>query len=387
MEEMVGNREVRAKLEGWLSKWKAGGKAALLVGPPGTGKTTTVHLLAEEHSLNLVELNASDTRTKQKLSHKIGEVISSTTLFGERTLIFLDEVDGLSGRADYGAIEFIKDTVKKSANPIVMAANNPDADEVKKLSGSSLRVEFKPPTVNEVLVYLRKVAEEEGLGVQDGKLFEIAESSKGDVRYALNALQSGEAGRKDEELTVAQSLQGFFDAQDRRAALAALRAYPGQPRDKLRAMLVCVTRANLPPETRARALEALSKADLLLGRMMRGKDWRLLRYFDGILASELKDALGGESVRYTQDSVPWPLQLRIWNDSRKIREMGGQAGKALAIGQKGWAVEDFPYISRLSADEEFRTSFIRSLNLDETYGSFLEKESARRAGADRRPRR
>lgn len=383
MEEMVGNQEARVRLEAWLKKWKAGRKAALLVGPPGTGKTTTVHLLSEEHGLNLVELNASDARTKQKLSEKIGEVVSSASLFSEMTIIFLDEVDGLAGRADYGAVEFIKEAVRKGANPIVMAANNPDADEVKKLASVSLKVEFGPPSVREVLLYLRKVAAEEGIRIEDGDLFEIAESSKGDIRYALNALQAGSAGRKDEDLTAAQALQRFFDATDGKTALAALRAYPGQPRDKLRGLLVSVARANLKGEKRARALAALSNADILLGRMMRGKDWRLLRYFDSLLASQLKDALKGERVSYTQDALPWPLQLRVWNDSKKIKEMAFPAGKAFGISQKGWRVEDFPYIASLSAGREFRAMFAKGLNLDGTFELFLEKESARRLGRER----
>jgi len=82
LEEMTGNDEVRRKLVGWLGKWKPGGRAALLVGPPGTGKTTVVHLVARKLGLNLVELNASDARTKERLSNRLGEIISSTNLFG-----------------------------------------------------------------------------------------------------------------------------------------------------------------------------------------------------------------------------------------------------------------------------------------------------------------
>ena len=77
LEEMVGNEEARSKLLVWLKRWKPGSKAAMLVGPPGTGKTTTVHLAAEELGLQLVELNASDTRTRDKLSRRMGEVVSN----------------------------------------------------------------------------------------------------------------------------------------------------------------------------------------------------------------------------------------------------------------------------------------------------------------------
>ncbi len=384
LEMMVGNQEARKKLLGWLSKWKSGSKAALLVGPPGTGKTTTVHLMAESGGFNLVELNASDTRTKEKLSKRMGEVISSTSLLGERTLIFLDEVDGLAGRADYGAIDFIRDAVRASQNPIVMAANNPDADEVKKLGNVSVRIAFEPPTNSEVLVFLRKVADGEGLGLADERLFSIADSSKGDLRYALNALQGGGAGGKDQEMTAAQSLSAFFGAQDRQAALRALRAYPAQPRDKLRDLFSSVLVAKVSEPKRAEALEVLSRADMLMGRIMSGQDWRLLRYLDPMLASQLWEAVADEGVGYSREGVPWVLQQRIWNDSRKIKEISGLAGRRLGISMRGALVQDFPYIMLLCASKSFRDDLVKSMGLDEPFEKFIAKEAARHGPAPRR---
>jgi replication factor C large subunit len=383
---MVGNEEARAKLLAWLKKWKSHSKAALLVGPPGIGKTTTVHLIAEKGRVNLVELNASDSRTKGMLTRRIGAAISSTSLLGESTLIFLDEIDGLAGRADFGAIDFIKEAIRSSANPIVMAANNPEADEVKKLASVSTKIEFVPPTASEVLVYLRRIDKEEGLGLTDERMFSIAESSKGDLRFAMNAMQGGGGGGKDQELTAAQSVNAFLGAEGREEALRALRAYPGQPREKLRDIFSTVMVSRLPEEKKARALEVLSRAALLMGGIMRGQNWRLLRYLDPMLSSELREALAGEKLRYSADGVPWMLQLRIWNDSRKIKEMSGIAGRRLGISAKGALVADFPYIVQMSADKEFRSELVRSLNLDAPFEAFIAKESARQVPAPRRPR-
>src|SRR5271154_4844041 len=145
MEEMIGNEDCRVAASVWLKKWKPGAKALLLMGPPGTGKTTLANLLAKQFRMNIVELNASDTRTKDKLEKKIGEAILTVSLFGERSLIFLDEVDGLLGRSDYGGVEFIKEAVKVTQNPIIMAANDQDADEIKKLGSFCIALTFKPP--------------------------------------------------------------------------------------------------------------------------------------------------------------------------------------------------------------------------------------------------
>ena len=277
LEEMVGNDEGRAKLLLWLRKWKPGGKASLLVGPPGTGKTTTVHLVARKLGLSLVELNASDVRTREKLSKKIGEAIASTSLFGGTSLIFLDEVDGLSGRADYGAIDFIKEAAKQRQHPVVMAANDPDSDEVRKLASTTSRIEFRRPELPEVKRRLERIArmEKANLGPED--IAKIAEAANGDLRAAVNFLQSGVPARKDEEMTASEAVNAYFDATDEKSALKALRGYPGQPRDKLRALFTAVSRSRVHEERKAQALDVISRADLIMGRIMKGKDWRLLR--------------------------------------------------------------------------------------------------------------
>jgi len=377
LEELVGNEEGRAKLLLWLRKWKRGAKAALLVGPPGTGKTTTVHLVADKMGLQLVELNASDSRTKEKLSRKVGEAIASTSLFGGTSLIFLDEVDGLAGRADYGAIDFIKDAVRRSESPVVMAANDPDSDEVRKLGSATSRIEFRKPAPQDVAMRLEEVAKKEGIPVEKEEILRIAGAANGDLRAAINFLQSGNPAMKDEELTAAESVNAFFDAGDDKAALKALRAYPGQPREKIRDIFTAVVRSRVHEERRATALDVLSRADMIMGRIMRGKDWRLLRYLDPMLGSELRGALGDGGPRYTLDAVPWPLQLRIWNDSRKLKDIAALAGKREGISQKGFLVEDMPYLLLLCRNQGFREGLAKSLNLEENYVLFLAKEAGR----------
>ncbi len=380
LEDMVGNEEGRAKFQLWLKKWKPGAKAALLVGPPGTGKTTTVHLVAKKMGLQLVELNASDSRTKEKLSKKIGEAIASTSLFGGTSLIFLDEVDGLSGRADYGAVEFIKDAVKRSESPVVMAANDPESDQVRKLGSATSKIEFRRPDVAEVEKHLERIAQKERVTASSEEIARMAEAANGDLRAAINFLQSGMPARKDEELTASQAVNAFFDAADEKAALRALRSYPGQPRDKVRDILTAVVRSRVHEERKAGALEALSRADVLMGRIMRGKDWRLLRYLDPLLANELWRALGDGGPRYTADAVPWPLQLWIWNDSKKLKDVALLMGRRVGISQRGFLVEDMPYLLLLCGDREFREELVKSLSLEENYSLFLAKEGGRAAG-------
>lgn len=377
LDDIAGNGDGAKKLGAWLGKWKPGAKAALLIGPPGSGKTTTVQLFAARAGLNLVELNASDTRTKEKLRKRLGEALSTTSLFGNRSLIFLDEVDGLAGRSDYGAIDFIKEAVRTSENPVVMSANNPEAGEVRKLASATVKITFRRLTLEEVIERLRAIARSEKMEAADGELEEIAESANGDMRAAINSLQSGIPGKRDEELTAVESVNSFFSAHDRKTALSAIRAHPGQPRDKVRDLFHAVVKAKILEERKVNALEVLSRADVLIGRIVRAQQWRMLRYLDPMLSTELWEAVGDGGASYTFDAAPWPLQVRIWNDSRKLKDIAAATGKRLGVSAKGSLVGDVPFLMRLCADRGFREQFAKSLSLEENYVMFIEKESRR----------
>lgn len=393
-EQMVGNEDSRLAFSAWLDEWKPGAKAALLVGPPGTGKTTYVTLLARQRGMSLVDLNASDVRTKEKLRNKMGEAMRTVSLFGERALIFLDEVDGLAGRADYGAVEFIKESVKESQNPIAMAANDPDSDEVKKLSSSCVVFAFKPPPPREVEVYLRRVVAGEELDVGEEDLRGYVVEAAGDIRGAINLLQSsvraapGQSDRrgrfKERDLTASEAFNGFFGATDKGRAAEALRALSLSPFDKVRQVQRSLVRSGLPPRQLARALDAVSRADLLIGRMMRAHDWRMLRYLDRILVDELFPALKGTTVKYSaQDDLPFPVLVRVWNDSRKVVEISLRYAARAGTSGRSARSQDLPYVFSLCSRKQFREELEHALALDEdrdlmeSYDKFLAKEAGR----------
>lgn len=99
------------------------------------GKTTTATLVARESGRDVLELNASDARSKKALSEALGDVTGSQVLSFEnmgkkdgkngndsapvqRRCIIMDEVDGMGAGDRSGMSELIQ-MIKKSKVPIV----------------------------------------------------------------------------------------------------------------------------------------------------------------------------------------------------------------------------------------------------------------------------
>jgi hypothetical protein len=269
--------------------------------------------------------------------------------------------------------------VKRSRNPVIMAANDPDADEVRKLSGSTIAIRFRPPPPREVEMLLREIAKREGLSVGDEEMRGYVVGAGGDVRNAINSLQSRSRDRaltyKDTASSVAEAFTAFFEAKDSREAAAALRRVPLQPLEKVRELQKSVVRSELSPERLAAALRVMSDVDLLMGRIMKSGGWRMLRYLDRRLAEDLQPIVRG--ARYSQEDLPFPTLLRVWNDSKRIRDISERyAARAHTSGRSARS-QDLPYVFVLCSHKGFREELGRVLDLDEGYDKLLQKEAAR----------
>jgi len=97
--DLIGNEESRKLFVEWFTNWKKGIKPILLVGPPGIGKTTLANLAAKQFGYDLISLNASDVRNKKNIYDILSPVLGNQTVLGT-PMIFIDEVDGVHGRAD-----------------------------------------------------------------------------------------------------------------------------------------------------------------------------------------------------------------------------------------------------------------------------------------------
>ncbi len=195
VQEMVGNEEARLIVIKWLAGWVSGSRPLLLLGPPGTGKTTLVHTLSRQLDYDLVEMNASDIRNREALQARITPIFQNTTtnLIGKKIMLFLDEVDGISGREDTGGLDTLSNLIKEPTVPVIMAANKKSL-KIAKLAKACKIVELNPVPSRLLLLLLDYVLQSEGVELGSGDKRSIIDNSRGDIRSLLNSAQSRAAG-------------------------------------------------------------------------------------------------------------------------------------------------------------------------------------------------
>ncbi len=366
LREVAGNYSAAEQLEQWVKGRLAGKsglkKAALLSGPPGTGKTLAVGIIARSLELDLVEMNASDFRTEELVEGIAGGASLQASLFGRRgKLIFLDELDGISGRQDRGGISAIIRVIKGSRFPIVMAVNDPWDPRFRPLREICEMIQFRRVRAPSIEAQLKRIARLNGIEVEEELVKRLAERAGGDLRAAINDLQMlGEGKRvlKDSEvgmLSARLQERGIFEVIKEifsaEGVLDAKLAAEGATVDP--EMLLQWINENIPSQypdagERAFAFNWLSKADVFMGRVKRKQMWELMGY-----VYEL--ALGGAALarrgtyRYTRYN--FPRRIGMLSQTKEVR---GRRKEALAaIGReahasvKKVATEYLPYIELL----------------------------------------
>jgi replication factor C large subunit len=201
--DIADNREAVNEFRLWLRGWEKGlpkERAVFLHGPPGTGKTSSVHVLAQELGFDLLEINASDYRTRTKMEELVGRAATqNVTIFGKRRLILFDEMEGVSGHEDQGGISAISDIIKTTRIPIVLIATaitEGDYEEkFRPLRDKTIAIEFKPVPTMDVYAKLERITKELKLNASPEALEALAIHSGGDLRSAINDLESIARGK------------------------------------------------------------------------------------------------------------------------------------------------------------------------------------------------
>jgi len=368
--DMVGNEDSRSKIIEWFKKWKKGTKPLLLVGPPGTGKTTIAYLVAKQFGYDLIGLNASDVRNKSRINEILSPVLGNVTILG-LPMIFVDEVDGIHGRGDFGGAEALIQILKGPTVPIILAANTDSSDKMKSIKKVVKTIEFKPIPPRLLRVYLENILKKEASKLSPGSLVKVIVNSKGDIRSMINLAQSLVTGfnpqteKSFESINVEEGVNSFFKANSSLEARGILYSMQIDPRQKIDAFYSSIISSKLDNQTLAKNLEIISRADILYGKIMKTQNWRLLRYLNEILIELYKK---DDRIRYSQYNLSWPLLNRIRWDGRKIKSFSLFMAKKMHLSASSFSTLCLPYVLMCIKNKKL------DLGLSEEFQEIVEKE-------------
>lgn len=330
LEEYRGASNQKEELREWAEGWSKGDKSVLLHGQAGTGKTSLIEALANDLNLELVETNASDVRTKSALKEELKEATRQASFFGGNKLILVDEVDGMSG-SDRGGVAELKDIIKESRFPVVMTANDAYDQKIRPLRNISKQVKLDSVHTNSINAHLKWVLDQEGIDYDERAVKRIARRSGGQMRSAINDLESVALGRDKlekrhvEKLDQRDSRQEIFDALKiifkTTDASNARRASDNLDEDAETFMQW--VRENIPreykkPEDIGEAYYWISTADLFNGRIRKRMAWSLMKYiyeFSTVGVALSKDEKYSGWTKYQ-----YPSKIKKMGSSRASRQ-------------------------------------------------------------------
>ena len=340
----------------WADSWRRGRPekpAALLYGPAGTGKTAAAVALAGELGWDLIELNASDKRTFDVIQKVAGTAATTGTLFagaaGKR-LVVLDEVDNVYGKADRGGYRAIEQVLKEANNPVVLIAN--DQYSIPwTIRALCLLVNFRRLTQDSIVKILERICKAEKIEAEPLVLNVIAESARGDLRSAINDLQALAIGkrrlyikdvvvyRRDREVNIFEVLGQLMHATSSRQARGLLWALDRPPEDAIDWISENIPRMLPEPADLDRVYEALSRADVFLGRIRRRQAYGMMGYAGDLMTAGVTLSRQGElkhvrfqapssgtlmgrarATRAVRDSVAKKIASRCHTSSREARK-------------------------------------------------------------------
>jgi replication factor C large subunit len=331
------------------------GKALMLTGAAGTGKTLLVETLARERGLLLLQLNASDVRNAEAIAGFFDDASRTKSLFHKGKIILMDEVDGISGN-DKGAVSAITKVIKQSLYPVFLIANDPWAVKLRPLRPYVKMVKFSKVHSASIEKRLREISEKEGISVRGTVLKDLARWSQGDLRSAISDLQTVAQGKKEisendleilgyreRESSIFEILPTVFKSRSINASRKAIQSVDKDP-DEVFWWIENNIPMEFPVEKLAEAYDLLSKADMFRSRTAVQQNWR----FKAIMT----DLISGISVVKGESHAPHH-GFMMYQAPQKIIMMGRTKGKRAEMGSLCKKIGEAAHVSKRAVKRDY----------------------------------
>ncbi|WP_321422267.1 replication factor C small subunit [uncultured Methanobacterium sp.] len=190
LEEVVGQDHIIHRLKQYINE--ANMPNLMFTGPAGVGKTTTAIALAkamlgEYWKQNFLELNASDARGIETVRKDIKSFCRLKAVGSPFRIIFLDEVDNMTKDAQHALRREMEMYTKTSS--FILSCNY-SSKIIDPIQSRCAIFRFAPIKGHQVIERLEIIAKAENVNYAPGTLESIVYFAEGDMRRAVNILQS-----------------------------------------------------------------------------------------------------------------------------------------------------------------------------------------------------
>lgn len=324
IEDIVEQDEAVEKLKDYIDKFPSKKKAIILNGPPGVGKTTLVHAVANEMDSEIFELNASDLRNKSSMNEKLKPVLEQKPLFEKNKIILIDEVDGISG-TDRGGVGELISLIDESKYPIVCTANDSWSQKLSPLRKKCEIVELKEISPSGIKKILIKILEKEKIKLNPSSINKISIKANGDLRSAINDLEAAsklgedavfEVDERNKKTDIFKTLRHIFQDKADAEMLSSFDKVD-MPLDEITLWI----EENIPKvysgKELVNACKRLCDADLFKGRIYKQQYWRFLVYENIFSSYGISEAKGEKEKKgFYKYTKPGRI-LKIWLSNQK----------------------------------------------------------------------
>ena len=180
--------------------------SVILWGPPGTGKTTLAHVVAQSTDRHFLELSAITAGVKE-VRAALDEARTQLAGYGRETVLFLDEIHRFSKAQQDSLLPAVEN---RTVTLIAATTENPYFSVISPLMSRSLLLTLEQLDEPDISALIdRALADERGLAgtvaLDDEARAHLLRLAGGDARRALTALEAAAGAAKDggsEEITL-----------------------------------------------------------------------------------------------------------------------------------------------------------------------------------------
>jgi replication factor C large subunit len=383
--EFVGNKKVVEVALNYVRNFRPDAEKKFLIfaGKTGVGKTSLARCIARELSYELLEIFPSDFDAKEKLRQFLA-ASEQKSLFFRGKMILIEEVDSVKTR---GFLPEIIKMLQNSRIPVIITLNDPYLPHLKNIRSMGILLKFQKVHYAQITKRLAEICDSESLEYEKDALKAIAMRNNGDIRAAINDLESlchkydkidlnsvKELDSRDNVQEIFEALKIIFKSSELGNALKGIENVDVEPELLFRWIEENVPLEYEKPLEVSKAYDFLSKADLFRSRIVSRQNWKMLKYFFELMAGGVSLSKFEKYKKFIMYKFPLIIKNRSKLQSRRmmIKEICSKISLKTHSSIRETA-QILPLLAMMAENKGFKEFLKEECELEDEELIFLEK--------------